>query len=498
MGRWALSACAVLAAASGAACASAPDGPSGSGQRPDAPATSAAPESPRRADAPSASAGAGSVAGSPSASAPGSAAAPAAPPPTVLSAESAMTAADETGAARIETEHHRAVERSAAADAAADETGAALAVPQHPDPRRARLVFTGDVLAHEQVTLLARLNGSEHLRYDYRPMFSQVRDRIGGADLAICHLETPLSADNTDLGSFPLFNAPGDLAVALADAGYDGCSVASNHSLDRGIEGIAATLATLERVGLGHAGAARTPTEAATPVLYDAGGIAVGHLSYTYGLNGLRLPEDRLWAVDVIEPEAIVAEAEAAVAAGAEFVVLSLHWGWEYTSTPSRQQRQLAHELLADPNIDLIVGTHAHVIQPVDRVAGKYVMYGLGNFLTNQSPQSCEPCPPATVDGVIMEVQIAETPAGRIEAVSIGAVPTWVERPTLEIVDLAAELATDLGPNRRWVLERSWRRTARVLRSAGVNLVIEGDPATVGQADAGLPDVPAAWIGARQ
>ena len=392
----------------------------------------------------------------------------------------------------------RPVPESEATPLEAASAGSAAVPTPHPAPRRARLAFTGDILSHERVTLFARANGTEGLRYDYRHMFVQVRDRIASADLAICHLETPLSPDNTGLGSFPLFNAPGDLAVALADAGYDGCSLASNHSLDRGIEGIAATITTLERAGLGHAGTARTPTEAGTPVLYDAGGIAVGHLSYTYGLNGLRLPEDRLWAVDVIEPGAIVAEAQAAVDAGAEFVMLSMHWGWEYTFTPSAQQRQLAQELLADPNIDLIVGTHAHVVQPVDRIGGKYVMYGIGNFLTNQSPQSCEPCPLATTDGVIMEVQLAETPAGRIEAVSIGAIPTWVELPTFEIVDVAGELAGELGPNRRGVLERSWRRTARALRSAGVGMMIKGDPATVGQAEAGMPDLPPTWTDMRQ
>lgn len=365
-------------------------------------------------------------------------------------------------------------------------------VPPQPVARRARLAFTGDVLSHGPVTRRARANGSSDLRFDYRPMFAQVRDAIAGADLAICHLESPLSADNADLSGYPLFNAPGDLAAALAHAGYDGCSTASNHSSDQGVEGIAETLESLERHRLGHAGMARTPAEAATPTVYRVNGIAIGHLSYTYGLNGLRLPPDRLWSVDVIAPGVIEAEARAARDAGAEFVVVSIQWGWEYTSRPNAAQRDLAAALLASPDIDLLVGSHAHVVQPVERIGDKYVIYGIGNFLTNQSPQSCRSCPVATVDGVIVEVEIAETPAGRIRTVSLGATPTWVERPAFTIVDVAGELAGRMGPNRRGVLERSWRRTARVLRAGGVELLIKGDPAGI-EAASGAPDMPTKW-----
>ena len=369
---------------------------------------------------------------------------------------------------------------------------AQISIPQHPGPRRARLVFTGDVLTHMPVTRRARANGTDDLHFDYRPMFAQVRDAIASADLAVCHLETPLSADNADLSGYPLFNAPGDLAAGLADTGYDACSTASNHSLDRGVSGIADTLDTLERYGLGHAGMARTPTEAEAPSIHVVNGIVIGHLSYTYGLNGLRLPVDRPWAVDVISVDAIEAEAHAAVAAGAEFVILSVQWGWEYTSKPSVSQRRLASRLLEDTDVDLIVGSHAHVPQPIGRVGDKFVIYGLGNFLTNQSPLSCRSCPAATVDGVVLEVVLTETPAGRIEVAALGAVPTWVERPHYTIVDVAEELAGDLGPNRRGVLQRSWQRTASVLRAEGIDLVIKGDPAAA-RSISGAPDLPASW-----
>lgn len=347
------------------------------------------------------------------------------------------------------------------------------------------MVFTGDVLSHGAVNWQALANGSDDLAYDYRPMFDQVRTSLHDADLAVCHLESPLSPDNRDLSGYPLFNVPGDLAVSLADVGYDGCSTASNHSLDRGVDGIKATLGLLEDAGLGHAGMARTASEAETPTLYEIRGITIGHLSYTYGLNGLTLPPDHLWAVHVIDADAIEAEAAAAVNAGADFVVVSIQWGVEYVSTPIAPQRRLAERLLSSDDIDLIVGSHAHVVQPIGHVGGKFVIYGLGNFLTNQSPLSCRSCPAATADGVIVGVDLARNADGQIEVSGLSAVPTWVDRRTFTIVDVADRLADDIGPNTRAHFQRSWNRTVRVLRALDASIEVKGDP---GATDSGTDE----------
>ena len=305
-------------------------------------------------------------------------------------------------------------------------------------------------------------------------MFDMVRAVLGEADLAICHLETPLSPDNRDLSGYPTFNAPGDLAVAIADVGYDGCSTASNHSLDKGIAGIEATLDLFDRAGLVHAGMARTKEEASTPRLYRVNGIAIAHLSYTYGLNGLILPADRPWAVNVISADEILAEARAAIEVGAHFVVLSIHWGAEYRIAPTEGQRALAKELLAGEEIDLIVGTHAHVVQPLERVGDNVVIYGLGNFLSNQSPQSCRSCPPESTDGVIVQVELKADGAGDIEVAAISAIPTWVDRRTFTIVDVGAALSAGSLPELTRQLEQSQARTTTTLRSYGVDVVVEG------------------------
>lgn len=331
-------------------------------------------------------------------------------------------------------------------------------------------------MSHGPVFRQAEANGNDGLAYDYVPMFKLVREAVSDADLAICHLETPLSPDNRALSGYPLFNAPGDLAVAIANVGYDGCSTASNHSLDQGVAGIEATLDLFDQAGLGHAGMARTQWEAAVPRLYQVNGISIGHLSYTYGLNGLILPDDQPWAVNINSVEGILTDARAAIELGAEFVVLSIHWGAEYRVQPTEQQRALAKELLAGDEIDLIVGTHAHVIQPVERLGGNFVIYGLGNFLSNQSPQSCRSCPPESTDGVIVQVDLVESDSGDVEVTAIGAVPTWVDRRTFTIVDVEAALASGSFPELTRQLEQSLARTTTTLRSYGVDVEVAGQP----------------------
>ena len=298
-------------------------------------------------------------------------------------------------------------------------------------PRSFTLLATGDLLSHsavyEQAGAYATSAGQPG-SYDFRPMFDAVRPRIAGADLAICHLETMLSRDNSRLSSYPMFLVPNQMATAIADAGYDACSVASNHALDAGVDGMASTLDHLDAAGVRHAGGARSAAEDATPTIYEVAGVEVGHLSYAYGFNGFQIPGSAPWVVNQIDADAILAEAAAARAAGAEVVVLSLHWGLEYQSAPTAEQEALAAQLLASPDIDVILGHHAHVIQPIERVGDEVVVYGMGNFLSNQYER------PPTQDGVMVTLTFTERPEGGFTVTDVVATPTTVERPSFRIV----------------------------------------------------------------
>jgi len=297
--------------------------------------------------------------------------------------------------------------------------------------RTARLSFSGDVLSHSGVFGRALQNGTEigdeAFTYDYRPMFAQVQERLSSADLAICVLETPVSPDNTGLSGYPTFNAPRELPGALKAVGFDGCSTASNHSWDRGRNGVMATLSEMDEAGLGYAGMARTEEEARTPRIYEVNGIAIAHLSWTYGLNGFVLPADEPWLVNVTDPARVLEDAARAREAGADVVVLSIQWGNEYVTDPTANQLELAETFTSSQDIDMIIGNHAHVIQPIDTVNGKLVVYGLGNFLSNQSGDCC---PARSQDGVMVEVVITGSDSDGYAVTEVAAVPTWVDRST--------------------------------------------------------------------
>jgi poly-gamma-glutamate synthesis protein (capsule biosynthesis protein) len=296
-------------------------------------------------------------------------------------------------------------------------------------PRTFSVAATGDFLLHIPVQRrAAAIAGGSG--FSFAPMLAQVSPIIAAADLALCHMETPVSFDNTGLSGYPVFNAPREIAFDAAGAGYDGCSTASNHSIDRGAAGVASTLEVLDAAGLRHAGTARSALEAVTPTIYDVKGVKVGHLSFAYGTNGIPQPVDKPWSVNIIEPSKILADAAAAKEAGAEFVIVSLQWGNEYQSAPTPDQQALARQLLASPDIDLIVGSHVHVVQPIEKVGDEYVAYGVGNFLSNQGAPST---PTASQDGMVLQVLVSEQPDGTFRAVKVGFTPTWVDRSTYTV-----------------------------------------------------------------
>ncbi|QFG68932.1 CapA family protein [Ornithinimicrobium pratense] len=314
------------------------------------------------------------------------------------------------------------------------------------------IVASGDILPHSWVNVSARLYAGSGDRsmyprdgdtYDYTPMFADVTDLISGADLALCHLETPLSPDGTDL-SYPntlSFNTPREMADALAGAGFDGCDFASNHTMDRGIRGLADTEQVLREVGMGYAGPTAHEGRAGQAEVYevgtDAGTVQLAHLAYTYtypnsGEPTTYIPEQAPWLEQAHWPNigsaGILEQAQTARDKGADFVVVSMHWGEEYQAQPTPQQRQVAQELLGSDTVDLVLGTHVHVIQPCEQINGKHVIYGLGNFLSNQSPTTASSLRPETQEGMVALLTLSRDEQGTVSS-SMAYQPTRVEIP---------------------------------------------------------------------
>ncbi|MFI7321844.1 CapA family protein [Streptomyces venezuelae] len=249
------------------------------------------------------------------------------------------------------------------------------------------LAASGDVLPHASIIRKANVDAGGD-GYDFKPMLAGAKPVISKADLAICHMETVYGADG-DYSGYPSFKSPPQVARALKATGYDACSTASNHTLDDGADGVRRTLDALDKAGVKHAGSARTAAEDRTPAWLRAGDAKVAQLAYTYGTNGYPLPKGKPWTVDLIDREKIVADARAARRAGADVVVVSLHWGSEWQDAPDKQQLRLGKQLTASrtdgrPDIDLILGTHAHVPQAYEKVNGTWVVYGMGDQVAGE------------------------------------------------------------------------------------------------------------------
>ncbi|MGH3030141.1 MAG: CapA family protein [Gaiellaceae bacterium] len=291
--------------------------------------------------------------------------------------------------------------------------------------RELTILASGDLLIHSQI--YGRADALRADGYDFRPFFARIRPLVRDADLAVCHAETPIGTGPPS--SYPIFNSPTALARAIAWTGWDACTVASNHSVDKGQTGIRTTLRALGRAGVRHAGTARSSREARRTTFLAARGVRIALLSYTYGTNGIPLPHP--WSVNLISTRRVAADARRARRRGADLVLASFHWGSEYVHSPDAQQRAVARFLLRRGIVDAIVGQHAHVVQPIARVRGRFVVYGEGNLISAQDGESR--------DG-LMAVLHVRAEGDRVRVARVEYVPIWVQPGTYVVQPVARRL----------------------------------------------------------
>ncbi|MDO5719712.1 MAG: CapA family protein [Actinomycetaceae bacterium] len=336
-----------------------------------------------------------------------------------------------------------------------------------PDPIEITIAASGDILPHQAVVESAMRNaeGSDKA-YDFTPMFSQITGLLNEVDLALCHVETPISPDNTNLGvpGTLVFNSPREVADAIAASGYDGCDFASNHTWDRGLDGLAATEEVLRDAGVGYAGPSAHEDRVNEPELYTVGDATVAHLAYTYTFPNTWGPDTTVpaeapwvenWLWPAIGAEGILEQAHKAKEEGADFVVVSMHWGEEYNVQPTEDQTSIAHTLLESDDVDLILGAHVHVVQPCEMINGKHVIYGMGNSLSNQSPQTHASLIPETQDGMVALFTLKKDPDGTVST-DMAYQPTHV--------DLDGHIITRVSPDSN---PASYERTVNAVNYLG-------------------------------
>ncbi len=255
------------------------------------------------------------------------------------------------------------------------------------EPVQVDIVMVGDILLHTRVNESGLMEDGS---YNYDHMFEQVKEYISAADLALVNQEVILGGTELKLSGYPNFNGAFEVGDSLVDAGFDVVLHATNHALDKGKKGLLRCLEFWDTTypEIGVVGIHNTQEDAEEIYVKEVEGIRIAILNYTYGTNGIALPSDMPYAVDMWDKHAI-AEDVAKAKEISDFVIVCPHWGTEYVFEETSNQKKQA-QFLADLGVDLVIGTHPHVVEPVKWVTGEngnetLVYYSIGNFINATS-----------------------------------------------------------------------------------------------------------------
>ena len=284
------------------------------------------------------------------------------------------------------------------------------------------LLFIGDIMGHDEQIWSAE--NRETRTFDYNDVFRYIKPVIEDADIAIANFEVTLGGP--PYMGYPQFSSPPALAAACKNAGIDYMVTANNHAADRGKSGIAGTINRLDSLGIPHTGTFLNAAsrDSLYPLLFKKNGISIALLNYTYGTNGIKVPEPVI--VNILEKNVITEDIKKAKSGNPDITILFLHWGTEYDTVPSKIQTDLA-EYFFSLGVDLVIGSHPHVLQKMvwyKNTSGRkdgIVVYSMGNFVSNQRK-------PKTDGGAIVRIEFTRGD-NQLKISDAGYYLTWVYTP---------------------------------------------------------------------
>ena len=293
------------------------------------------------------------------------------------------------------------------------------------EPTTIHMAVIGDIMSHS--TNFKNAYSSASKDYDFSNVFKNIKSKISDADIAIGNLETSFAGPQRGYSGYPTFSTPDALATNLKDLGIDLLSTANNHCMDKGYTGLTRTLDILDKVKIEHAGTSRSEDEQNTVVIKDVNGIKIAFLSYTYGTNGITVPSDKKYSVNMIDKELIKKHLDAAKEKNPDLICVNMHWGIEYQLKENKEQDQLA-DFLFENGVDCIFGSHPHVLQPMKKqtitledgtTKDGFVIYSLGNFMSGQIYAH-------TKSTVILDIQVTKNSEDKISIDSINYTPVYL------------------------------------------------------------------------
>ena len=282
-----------------------------------------------------------------------------------------------------------------------------IQTPTMPDPITIHMAATGDIMCH--LTNVKNAYSSTTKDYDFTNVFKNIAKYTQNADITVGNLETTFAGSSRGYTGYPTFNTPEVLGKNLRDIGFDVICTANNHSMDKGYSGLESTLNFLDEYGLGHYGTARSEKEQDTVLVKDVNGIKIAFLAYTYGTNGIAVPKDKSYCVNLIDKDLIKEHISLAKEQNVDVICVSMHWGDEYKLKPNSTQEELA-DFLFENGVDIILGSHPHVLEPMEKrtitladgsTKEGFVIYSLGNFISGQTKTN-------TRNSIILDLQITK------------------------------------------------------------------------------------------
>lgn len=259
------------------------------------------------------------------------------------------------------------------------------------------LIMVGDALVHESLYKDAN-KLADYKGYDFKPQIELIKEKVSTYDIAYYNQETILGGTSIGLSSYPAFNSPQELGDAMIDAGFNLVSLATNHTLDRGEKAIILSREYWNNQKNVHAIGSYSSQEEKNTLenkIITVNNITYAMLNYTYGTNGIKVPKDKDYLVNLWDDttnyenyKQQVKNDINSIRDKVDILIVAMHWGREYTHTPTQVQQDTA-KFLASLGVDIIIGTHPHVIQPIEWIDNTLVFYSLGNFISAQTSSSC-------------------------------------------------------------------------------------------------------------
>jgi poly-gamma-glutamate synthesis protein (capsule biosynthesis protein) len=284
------------------------------------------------------------------------------------------------------------------------------------DTIKARAVFVGDIMVHAEQLEAAKYEAS----WDFRPQFKRVKPLFWKA-LAAGNLETVFAGETHQFEGYPVFNTPDELASALADLKIDIVALASNHILDMGYDAAGRTADVLDKSGIFWTGLS-SQDDPDEPLVVEYADLRWAFVNFSYGSNNKALPASGDLRLNIISEEAVVSALKRAATYEPDVTVAVLHWGFEYQYTPARSQRNIA-SLCVQNGADIVVGSHPHVLQPVEITSGDKgyaaIAYSLGNLISFLRTVPCE-------RSVVLAVEVEKNEGERARISRVSVAPTWV------------------------------------------------------------------------